>query len=134
MVTDKRSYNVFQYDELFKDIGYPVASKVLKTVPKMWYPEPPNVRMFCFHGTLKPTPGNLKYPKGYFPDYDPVPNNVDGDGTVTHRSLRLCEEWVGKQKQEITYQTFTNAEHNGILGDARFLRAFNKALKSIGEH
>lgn len=109
-------------------MGYPLASKVLKTVPKAWSPEPPNVKMYCFHGSGRSTPGTLIYPEGYFPDYTPEITEDDGDGTVNIRSLEGCQRWKAKQERPINYQVFSHAEHNGILGDARLTRALIDAL------
>ena len=129
MKTENRSYTVNDYDDLFKDMGYPLASKIFKSVPKAWIPEPPNVKMFCFHGSGLPTIGSLKYPSGYFPDYRPDIDFVNGDETVTIRSLQACLLWRQKQKQPIVYKQFFLAEHNGILGDARLIRSVIRALK-----
>lgn len=126
--TFNRSYTVNDYDALFHDMGYPIASKVLKTVPKAWTPEPPNVKMYCFHGQSVPTPGTLTYPEGYFPDYSPQITEDDGDGTVNIRSLQACQLWKDKQEKPIAYQAFSHAEHNGILGDARLIRSLIDAI------
>lgn len=133
VTTSKRTYTAHEYDDLFRDMGYPVASKIKQTVPSMWYPEPPGVRMFCFYGTQMPTPEHLYYPDGYFPDYNPQIDFGDGDGTVNYRSLELCKTWIGKQTAPIIVQEFTKAEHNGILSDARLFEALIAALKQIDE-
>ena len=110
-------------------MGYPLASKVLKTVPRAWLPQPPNIKMFCFHGNGMPTPASLTYPAGYFPDTTPNIDYEDGDGTVPSRSLEGCLRWRNKQHEPIVYELFHRAEHNGILGDARLLRSVIAALK-----
>ena len=128
MKTSNRSYTVRQYDDLFKDMGYPLASKIYAKTPQAWSEEPPNIKMFCFHGSGKNTPGVLNYREGYFPDYTPDIVNDDGDGTVNLRSLQACQLWRSKQKQPIIYEVFSDGEHNGVLGDARMIRSIIKAL------
>jgi len=109
-------------------MGYPIASKVYAKTPRAWSNTPPNIKMFCFHGTKVPTPGVLKYAEGYFPNYTPNIRIDDGDGTVNLRSLEACQLWRSKQKQPIVYEELEHAEHNGILGDARLIRFIIKAL------
>jgi len=126
--TSNRTYTVHQYDDLFKDMGYPLASKIYAKTPKAWSEKPPNVKMFCFHGSGKDTPGVLNYREGYFPNYTPDMTIDDGDGTVNLRSLQACQLWREKQKQPIIYEEFSRGEHNGVLGDARLIRSIIKAL------
>ena len=130
MKTYNRSYTVNDYDDLFDDMGYPFASTILKTVTKAWIPEPPNVKVFCFHGIGVPTPGSLKYAPGTFPDYMPIIDYVDGDKTVPLRSLKACLLWRGKQKQRIVHKMFKNAKHVKILEDIRLMQAVVKALQT----
>ena len=129
MKTHNTSYTVNDYDKLFKDMGFPLASKLFAKTPKAWSEEPPNMKMFCFHGRGVFTPGTLTYKEGYFPDYPPDISPDDGDGTVNLRSLEACQLWRSKQKQPIVYEEFIDAEHNGILGDARLIRSILRSLK-----
>jgi len=132
--TFNKSYTVNDFDDLFDDIGFPLAKKIRNFVPLPWHDEPPNIKMYCFHGREMETPGLLTYRKGYFPDYMPDITFDDGDGTVTARSLQACLNWKDKQQQPIIHQEFKRAEHNGILGDARFLRHFIDVIKSSNHH
>ena len=109
-------------------MGYPTANKILPNVPKAWSDEPPNVKMYCYHGSQVNTPDVLTYADGYFPDYDPSIDYGDGDGTVNMRSLEACLLWRDKQKQPITYRKFSKGEHNGVLGDARLIRELMNSL------
>lgn len=128
MKTHNRSYTVQDYDDLFHDMGFPLASKLFAKSPKAWSEQPPSIKMFCFHGNSVTTPGVLSYREGYFPDYTPDITPDDGDGTVNLRSLKACQLWRSKQSQAIVYEQFSYAEHNGILGDARLIRSIIKAL------
>lgn len=128
--TANRSYTVNDYDDLFEDMGYPLAQKILRAVPRAWSDQPPNIKMFCFHGNSVKTPGVLRYPDGNFPDNAPDIDYVGGDGTVTTRSLKACLKWQDKQKQPIVHEEFSDGEHNAILGDARLIRAVVQALRS----
>lgn len=118
------------YDDLFEDMGYPLAQNILRAVPRAWSDQPPNIKMFCFHGNSVKTPGVLRYPDGNFPDNAPDIDYVGGDGTVTTRSLKACLKWQDKQKQPIVHEEFSGGEHNAILGDARLIRAVVQALRS----
>ena len=129
MKTQNRSYTINDYDALFQDINFPIASKILKSVPAAWSDQPPGVKMFCFYGNLIQTPEVLYYDSGYFPDYFPLISFGDGDGTVNLRSLGGCKLWQGKQKQEIVSQMFSHGEHNDILGDSRLIHSVIKALE-----
>lgn len=127
--TVNRTYTVDDFNDLFDDMGFPLAKKMYHNVPDPWSDEPPNVKMYCFHGANVTTIGSLTYPKGYFPDDQPDIVGDNGDGTVNIRSLQACLRWQGKQEQEISHQEFSYAEHNGILGDARLYRSFIKVLR-----
>lgn len=91
--TSKRSYTVNDYEDLFKDIGYPLGIKLRKMVENLLNPlsaHAPKVQLHCLYGTGVHTAASFVYEKGEFPDHQPEIIYGDGDGTVNRRSL---EAW-----------------------------------------
>eukprot|EP00794_Sanderia_malayensis_P018784 gene18784-20675_t len=117
--TEYKNYTVNDYDELFEDMGFSLASKIRKKTLPSWTPAVPGVPLFCLHGSDRRTAGALLYGQGDFPDFQPYVKYDDGDGTVNIRSLLGCLKWRGKSKHPITHKVYPGAEHNGILGDGR---------------
>ncbi len=117
--THARNYTVNDYNDLFRDMGFALGTKILKKTLPSWTPTVPGVPLFCFHGSQRETPGTLYYGPGDFPDYQPYVKHDDGDGTVNIRSLLGCLKWSGKSKYPVSHKTYPGAEHNGILGDGR---------------
>eukprot|EP00092_Neocalanus_flemingeri_P104330 GFUD01133612.1.p1 GENE.GFUD01133612.1~~GFUD01133612.1.p1 ORF type:complete len:534 (+),score=122.31 GFUD01133612.1:70-1602(+) len=96
---------------------------------------PPNVEVFCSHGSKVDTTERVVYPKGSFPapvkqmlikddvsslkiwpfSNDPTLIKGDGDGTVNIRSLEGCLRWREKQSQPIHHQVFEKVNHLDML-------------------
>lgn len=130
MKTPNRTYTINDLNDLFNDLKDPIASKVLKYVPKAWNVEPPAVKTYCLHGTGVPTVETVTYDDD-FPDTQPTFTTGDGDGTVNYRSLSACHQWAVSgfnDPTSLTYKTFSGATHNGILGDERLIDFIEDAL------
>jgi lysophospholipase-3 len=95
--TDSKNYTTSDYDQFFKDIGYPVGNLVRPRVQSLINPySAPNVEVDCFYSHGVDTPNSFKF-KGSPTDWTkPVTVNVDGDGTVPEASLEVCRSWTGK--------------------------------------
>jgi len=126
--TENRTYGVNDYDDLFDDIGYPLAKKIRQKTPRSWDEKHPGINTFCFYGSNVKTATMLTYRPGYFPDYYPDIEYGNGDGTVPLRSLKACEEWKTDDTVSFASKVFPGAEHNNILGDARLIRSIMQVL------
>jgi len=103
---------------------------------------PPNVEVFCIHGSQVKTTERLIYPSGTFPpslaselssvedqskknlttgkSWWPFPKGPslvkgDGDGTVNIRSLEGCLKWKGSQKHDVHHKVFKGINHVDML-------------------
>jgi len=101
---------------------------------------PPQVEVFCIHGSEVNTTERVIYPPGSFPPslaarrQQPQPssnksNNLkwwpfptepslvkgDGDGTVNIRSLKGCLKWDGAQEQAVHHKVFKGINHVDML-------------------
>ena len=118
--TPERTYTVDNYDEFFKDIGFPVGTTLRKMVENVTYPlteHSPNVTVHCLHGADVETPANFVFGEGEFPDSQPHVEYGDGDGTVNIRSLEACSKWKQRQLYNVTLKQYPSVNHNGILSD-----------------
>lgn len=129
MKTANRSYTIKDYDDLFQDMGFPLAAKILEPMLPAWDPTPPGVKVYCYHGKNVPTMEHLAYREGYFPDYLPDIRYGDGDGTVNARSLEACRYWMDDPDTDIVYKTFNGATHNGILKNPSLIKELNHTLR-----
>ena len=119
MKTAVRNYTIDDYDTFFKDIHYPIAIDMKKTVPPIFNSSPPNVPVLCLHGSGVNTPVTYSYKSGTFPDGPPDISMGDGDGTVPAVSLMGCTRW--KQDKPLVIKNFEGCEHNGILRNKTFI-------------
>ena len=129
--TANQNYSLSNLEKFFLDIQYPDAINISRQVPPVWTDEPPNVPLYCLYGTGVPTPEQFVYGKDEFPDTFPETLFGDGDGTVNIRSLKACHSFVGKQKQQVVIKSFSNAEHMGIIGDARLIEYVKNLISSM---
>ena len=92
--TDDRTYTTSDYEDYFKDIGYPVGNLVRPRVQSLIDPySAPGVEVSCFYSKGVDTPNAFVY-KGSPPNWNkPTTTNVDGDGTVPEKSLEVCGTW-----------------------------------------
>jgi len=115
--TAERNYTRKDYKEFFDDLKEPNAwfmrqdtENLIAGLP------PPNVEVFCLHGTGVDTTEKMVYSQGEFPGTDPsLIIKGNGDGTVNYRSLIGCTRWVGQQKHPVTHHEFKGVDHLQIL-------------------
>merc|ERR1719215_1518252 len=117
VITTERNYTIRDYEDFFNDLNEPHAwlmrqdtVNLLKGLP------PPNVEVFCLHGSGVDTTEALVYKKGEFPGADPSKIlKGNGDGTVNYRSLIGCTRWAEQQSQPVTHHEFHGIDHLDIL-------------------
>ena len=118
--TPERTYTVHDYDDFFRDIGFPLGIKLRKLVENMTYPlteHSPQVTVHCMHGAGVNTAEGYQFKEGEFPDTPPAVTYGDGDGTVNIRSLEACSKWSQRQPKNVTLKTYPGVNHNGLLSD-----------------
>lgn len=118
--TPERSYTVNDYDEFFKDIGFPLGITLQKLVENITYPltaHAPNVTVHCLYGIGEKTAESFTFAKGEFPDTQPQVTYGDGDGTVNVRSLEACNKWNQRQAYNVTLKQYPAVNHNGVLSN-----------------
>ena len=116
VVGPQRNYTVFDYEQLFDDIGYSTGYQYwLNNKDLLKETEPPGIEIHQIYGSHVPTPGVLLYNTRTFPDLPPTVLPDDGDGTVNIRSLKGFQRWQGKQEQAIHSFELTGVEHLAIL-------------------
>lgn len=129
--TSKRSYTVNDYEDLFKDMGYPLGITLRKMVENLLNPlsaHAPKVQLHCLYGTGVHTAASFVYEKGEFPDHQPEIIYGDGDGTVNRRSLEACNMWKDQQDQSVILKEFHGVDHVKILSDSNVLNEIKKLL------
>ena len=118
--TNSRNYTIYDFEQMFKDLGlknsYGMYKGTLKIDPDL---PPPNVDTYCYYGTGIPTVKAMKYDgdfSGAPPTGQPKIIHGDGDGTVNIESARMCLKWVSKQAEH-TYEhkAFAQVTHHGII-------------------
>ncbi|CAF0721102.1 unnamed protein product [Brachionus calyciflorus] len=117
VTTPFRNYTVYDYEDFFNDIGYPLGNEMRKNTERLIYHfEPPNVESHFLYGTGLKTPESFTYlkPKD-FPDSQPAVTYGDGDGTVNLKSLQGFKKWIGQTKYGIYNQEIPGAEHVATL-------------------
>ncbi|GBL87796.1 Group XV phospholipase A2 [Araneus ventricosus] len=117
--TKTKNYTVSNYDEFFRDIDYLTGYDMYKdTLP---YAEdgmkPPGVEVVCMYGTGLDTVEKMDYRKDKSLPNSPTLLKGKGDGTVNLRSLQVCSNWEGKQKQNVYTKTFPKVEHLDMLSN-----------------
>ena len=120
--TPERGYTVDDYDEFFKDIGFPLGTTLQELVGNPTHPlieHAPNVTVHCLYGTGVNTPESFTFGEGEFPDTQPQMAYGDGDGTVNTRSLQACSRWDQRQPYDVTLKQYPSVNHNGVLSDER---------------
>lgn len=130
MKHDNRTYTVKDYKQFFDDIKYPVGYEMWLDVHNLTSPKKaPGVEVHCLHGNKVTTVEALEYPLSNFPDGSrPKIAYGDGDGTVNLISLQACNEWRGKQRQQINYKSFKSVDHMTILSDGRVMEYIGEVL------
>jgi hypothetical protein len=120
--TPTRNYTGQDLDVFFEDIGYPAGKKLYKRVlPLTSKVEAPGVDVVCMYSLGVDTPSQFIYDNEGF-DKTPTIINGNGDGTVNEVSLRLCEQWNGKQSRPVKVKKFSKVTHSGMLSDEGVLK------------
>ncbi|EDO33966.1 predicted protein [Nematostella vectensis] len=130
VTTPDRKYTVRDFEDYFRDVGYPDGIPVRRNLENLTAPllqHAPNVTLHCLHGSGVDTEESYTYGKGEFPDEQPTIRNGDGDGTVNARSLRACATWVNRQGYDVVVKDYAGVNHNGILSDAK-AQAYIKSI------
>ena len=130
--TGRKNYTVRNYNEYFKDIGFPEGAQIRKDVESlMMYKKHPGVEVHCLHGIKEKTIESLVYKPNSFPDDAPIVNWGDGDGTVNKRSLYGCVNWQKqKRPQKVYHKEIENVDHLGILSNVEAIKYILKVVKS----
>lgn len=115
--TASRNYTLKDYGEFFSDLKEPNAMLMREDTKNLLSGlPPPNVEVFCLHGSGVDTTEKLIYKEGEFPGSDPSTIlKGNGDGTVNWRSLIGCTRWEGKQEQMVHHHVLKGVDHLGIL-------------------
>jgi len=137
--TEKKNFTRTNIGEFFD--GYKehnMAMMVNDTKGLLGGLPPPQVEVFCIHGSEVNTTERVIYPPGSFPPalsprrrqqtsnksknskWWPFPTEPslvkgDGDGTVNIRSLKGCLRWEGAQKQAVHHKVFKGINHVDML-------------------
>jgi len=140
--TEKKNFTRTNIGEFFD--GYKehnMAMMVNDTKGLLGGLPPPQVEVFCIHGSEVNTTERVVYPPGSFPPkktrkqqtsnksknskiqkhkwwpFHTEPSLVkgDGDGTVNIRSLKGCLRWEGAQKQAVHHKIFKGINHVDML-------------------
>lgn len=116
----KQSYTLDNMKQFFEKINYTDGYKMwLQTKDLLGSLEPPNVEVWCIVGRGYKTLVRLDY-LGKFPHSHLVDVYDDGDGTVSLKSARYCENWVTKQDQPVHYKELISS-HIEILKNETLL-------------
>jgi len=115
--TPEKNYTVMDYQKLFSDLEEPHAMMMREDTEHLLSGlPPPQVEVFCVHGSGVDTTEKLVYKEGEFPGSDPsLILKGNGDGTVNWRSLIGCTRWDGQQDQMVHHHVLPGVDHLGIL-------------------
>ncbi|XP_062997450.1 phosphatidylcholine-sterol acyltransferase isoform X2 [Elgaria multicarinata webbii] len=127
--TPLHNYTYRDYQRFFIDVNFEDGwfmwndtKDLLKGLP------PPGVEMYCLYGTGHPTPETYIY-DDRFPYEDPVDIVYgDGDETVSRRSMELCKQWHGQQKEKVHVLELPGVDHLNMVFDNRTLNHINEIL------
>ncbi|UXI18847.1 cleavage and polyadenylation specificity factor [Sarcoptes scabiei] len=126
--TRDRKYTIRNYDQLFRDINYPVGHEMWNDVKNLTYTlEAPGVEVYCIYGTGSDTMKKIIYERNRFPDEQPDRIEYgDGDGTVNIESLSACKRWQREQRQPVHHYPIKNLDHMKVLSDINILNNLKK--------
>ncbi|CAD6196330.1 unnamed protein product [Caenorhabditis auriculariae] len=128
--TETTNYTVSNVEQFFTDLDYKLGWEQYKRAANLNGDlSAPGVPVHCIYGTGVDTPEKLTWPKGYFPDYQPIQINGDGDGTVNKRSAAVCARWKNANAgHRVTVHEVFKAEHMAIMRDPTALELVRKAI------
>uniref|UniRef100_F1L2M6 Group XV phospholipase A2 n=1 Tax=Ascaris suum TaxID=6253 RepID=F1L2M6_ASCSU len=131
--TPNKNYSMANVKEFFFDMNYTDGwSQYQNTAYLLGKLEAPNVEVHCIYGFEVPTPEKFIWSKGYFPDYQPTVIYGDGDGTVNHRSLDVCSQWIGHNGgKNVTVHPLEKTNHMDILEHTTSFEIIRKVAYGI---
>ena len=119
VTTKTRSYKISEIDDFLQDIGFPqgveMRRRILSSSELM--KSAPGVPVYCYYGRIpNSTTGHLLFAEG-FPDIVKSIEKREGDGTVNHESLSLCNRFTDMQAEPVSVNEINGVDHTGILTD-----------------
>jgi len=106
------------------------ASRVGHLTERLQKKGPPRVPVSCLFSYGVPTPGKYGYGDGERSFDTPLQVDIDdGDGTVSLRSLRLCEDWKRRLKGRLVVSPFENVSHFNMMRDSRVVNSILEQLQ-----
>ena len=125
VATPTASYSAYDLYKLIDRLNYPngpvMYEGVVKTMPHPF--SPPNITTHCIYGYDLQTAESFNFANlRSFPNGKPDVECGKGDGTVSLRSLRLCQKWEGQQVWPVKSYEMKGAEHFGMLNDDDVLK------------
>ncbi len=127
IITPERNYTLANFDQLFKDMDFPVGEKMRQIYTRPDYEfTHPGVPFYCMYSHGLPTAETFIY--GEDLKFTGMPLGTimgDGDGTVNLQSLSPCSKLESGVTVVLKYKGVT---HNGIMADKQSLGDLNKIL------
>ena len=113
ITSSKRSYKASDMQSAVLDAGLPDTAAILKSISQYrTSTSPPGVKTYCWFGKGIKTAKTLSFSGTDLSDFDAMTVQMsDGDGTVEHSSLRICNDWGG----DTVVKTWFNVSHTGML-------------------
>ncbi len=120
IITPKRNYTLADYEQLFKDMDFPVGEKMRQIYTRPDYEfTHPGVPFYCMYSHGLPTAETFIYGEDLKATGMPQESIMgDGDGLINLRSLAACSKLENGVTVVLKYKGVT---HNGILGDKQSL-------------
>ena len=123
--TSGHAHCFIQLHKLIDRLNYPngpvMCEGVVKTMPHPFFP--PNITTHCIYGYDLQTVKSFNFANlRNFPNGKPDVAYGKGDGTVSLRSLGLCQKWEGQQAWPVKSYKMKGAEHFRMLNDDDVLK------------
>jgi len=132
--TADTNYTIKDYKKFFTALSEPNAWLMREDTQNLISVlNPPDVEVFCLHGSGVDTVEKLVYEKGYFPGLNPTEVKGDGDGTVNMRSLLACRQWRSNQLYPVHHHVFPGTNHLGILRDEKPTSYISFLIENIND-
>ena len=124
ITSSNRSYKASDMGQAVLDAGLPDTAAILQSISQYRKSTtPPGVKTYCWYGHGIDTAASLSFTGSDLSDFDAMTVHMeDGDGTVQHSSLRVCEDWVGQSEFETIVKTWFNVSHTGFQKEPEALK------------
>jgi len=130
--TPSTTYKASQLHEMLLAAGFDDTAAIYETIKQYQTSHTqPGVKVYCWYGEGTPTTVEMNF-TGSDLSKGGVPIMGDGDGTVHHSSLRVCEDWVGKGDYETIVKVWPNVTHTGFLTNGEAQQEILKLLTTGG--